>query len=174
MAGIRILDIGHQHLAEEFPGEDIDTHGCKVALRMLRFLFEFYDTSGFISVHDTETACFFHRNSDNCDGCICLCFFVGCKHLVIVHFINMVTGKNENVFRIKFINEINILGDCICSSAIYIQILICFLTWRKNVNTAVFSIKTPASAGCHITVQLDRFILCKYTYNINATVGTVA
>ena len=22
--------------------------------------------------------------------------------------------------------------------------------------------------------QLDRFILCKYTYNINATVGTVA
>ena len=86
----------------------------------------------------------------------------------------MVTGKNKNVFRIKFINEINILGDCICSSAIYIQILICFLTWRKNVNTAVFSIKTPATAGCHITVQLDRFILCKYTYNINATVGAVA
>ena len=85
----------------------------------------------------------------------------------------MVTGKNENIFRIKFVDKVDILGNCICSSAVYIQILISFLTRRKNVNTTVFGIKTPAAAGCNITVQLDGFILCKYTYNINATVGTV-
>ena len=86
----------------------------------------------------------------------------------------MVTGKNENIFRCEFVDKVDILRNGICGSAVNVQILICFLTWRKNVNTAVFSIKTPATAGCHITVQLDRFILCKYTYNINATVGAVA
>ena len=173
MVGIRILDISHQHLAEKFPCKDIDTHRCKIALRMFRFLFEFYDTACFVSVHDTETACLFHWNFNNCDSSVCFCLFVSCEHLVIVHLVNMVTGKNENIFRIKFVDKVNVLGNCICSSTIYIQILISFLTWRKNVNTALFGIETPTAAGCYIAVQLDRFILCKYTYNINATVGTV-
>ena len=66
----------------------------------------------------------------------------------------MVTGKNENIFRIKFVDKVDILGDRICGSTIYIQILISFLTRRKNVNTAVFGIKSPASAGCYIACLL--------------------
>jgi len=173
MVGIRILDISQKHLAEKFPCEDIDTHGCKIALRMFRFLFKFYDTSAFICIHDTETACFFHWNFDNCDGCICVSLLMSCEHFVIVHLVNMVAGKDEDIFRIKFIDKVDILGNCICSSAVYVQILICFLTWRKNVNAAVFGIKSPASAGCYIAVKLDRLILCKNTNNIYTTVGTV-
>ena len=74
------------------------------------------------------------------------------QHLCIIHFVDVVTGKDQKIFRILGIDEIDILRNGICSSSVYIQIYICFLTWRKYINTAVLGIKPPASAGCYITV----------------------
>ena len=96
------------------------------------------------------------------------------KHFRIVHLVNMVAGKNQHIFRLIIIHKVNILGDCIRRSSVHIQIRIRFLTGRKNKNTAVAGIQSPASSACHITVQKNRFILCQYTYHIDSAVCTVA
>ena len=107
--GIRILHIGNQHLAKRFPVEDIDTHRRKIALRVFRLLFEINDTACFVCIHDTKTACFLHRYADDCDGRVgIVCFMLG-KHLGIIHFIDMVSGKYKQIFRRICINKINIL-----------------------------------------------------------------
>ena len=173
MVGIRILDICHEHFAKKLPCKNINTHRCKITLWMLRLFLEFYNTSGFICVHDTKTAGLLHRDLNNCDGCVSIGFLMSCQHFVIVHFVNMISGKNQNIFRIKFIDEIDILGNRICGSTIYIQIFVSLFTGRKNIDTTVFGIQTPTSAGCNIAVQLNGFILCKHTYYINTTIGTV-
>ena len=86
----------------------------------------------------------------------------------------MVTGEDEHMLRSVGINEVNVLGNCICSSAVYIQICGGFLTGRKYIDTTFLGIQAPASAGSYITVQKNGFILSKYAYDINSAVCTVA
>ena len=76
------------------------------------------------------------------------------KHLVIVHFINMVAGENKKVLWSVLIYKINILGNRVGCSAVYVKSGICFLTGRKYVYAAVLGIQSPTSAGCNIAVQL--------------------
>ena len=95
---IRILHICKKDLAKQFPVKDIDTHRCKIALRVFRFFFEFNDTSVTVCVHDTETACFLHRYFDNSDGSVCIHFLVVIQHLVIIHLVDMVAGENQKIF----------------------------------------------------------------------------
>ena len=100
MIGIRILDISQQELAQKLPVEYVDTHGGKIALRVFRFLLEFHDAVIFTGVHDTETAGFLHGNLDNCNSRICLMLDMVIKHLCIIHLIDVVTGKDQKVFRV--------------------------------------------------------------------------
>ena len=100
MIGIRILDISQQELAQKLPVEYVDTHGGKIALRVFRFLLEFHDAVIVAGVHDTETAGFLHGNLDNCNSGICLMLDMVVKHLCIIHFIDVVTGKDQKVFRV--------------------------------------------------------------------------
>ena len=173
MVGIRIFHISKKHLPKQFPVKDIDSHGCQITLRLRRFLLEFCDFSAFFGIHDTKTACFFHRNLNNGDGCICMMFFVVSKHLIVVHLVNMVTRKNQQIFRCIGINKVNVLRNSIRSSSVYVQVCICFFPWWQNIYAAVFGIQTPSSScGC-ITVQQDGFVLSQYADYIDSTVCTV-
>jgi len=91
---IRIFHICKEHLTEKLPVKDINTHRSKVALWMFRFFFEFNDASSPVRIHDTEAAGFLHRYFNDCNGSICIHFFVVIQHFIIIHFINMVTGEN--------------------------------------------------------------------------------
>ena len=109
VAGIRVLHIGKKRFAKQFPVEDIDTHGSKIALRVFRLLFKFYDASCFIGVHDTESARFFHRNFNDCDCRVGFTLFVECEHPCIVHFVNMVAGENKKIFRRIRVDKVYVL-----------------------------------------------------------------
>ena len=76
---------------------------------MFRFLFEFNDPSGIVCVHDTEAACLLHRNFDYSDGRVSIAFFVVSEHLCVIHFVDMVSGENQKIFRRVCIDEIDIL-----------------------------------------------------------------
>ena len=156
MVGIRVLHICKKQLAKKLPVKNIDTHRGKIALRYRRLLNKLGDTVCLaVSVHNTETAGFLKRNLDNGDGSIGLSLFMEGKHLVIIHFINVVTGKYQKIFRIILIYKINVLGNRVGCSAIYVESGVCFLTRRKYIYTAVLGIQSPTSAGCNITVQLN-------------------
>ena len=107
----------------------------------------------FVRIHDAETACFFERHLNYGDRCVgVLCLMLG-KHLGIVHLVDMVAGKDKEVFRRVGINKVDILGNRVCCSAVNIQIGVSLLTGRKYIDTAVFCVQTPAASGCNVTVQ---------------------
>ena len=120
---------------------------------MFWFFFKFNDTSVFVSIHNTKTAGFFHWNFNNGNCCISIGFNMIIQHLCIIHLIDVVSGKDKNIFRIIVVNKINVLRNSICSSTINIQISVCFLTWWKYINTTVFCIQTPTSSCSNITIQ---------------------
>ena len=75
------------------------------------------------------------------------------EHLGIIHLIDVVAGKDKQVFRRVGVDKVDVLGDRISSSAVNIQISIGLLTRWEYIDAAVLGIQTPAASGCHITVQ---------------------
>ena len=85
----------------------------------------------------------------------------------------MVTGEYEQIFRIILVDKVNVLGNGVCCSAIDIETCIGFFTRRKYEDAAVTAVQTPVAGSGNIGVQLNRFILCKDTDNIDTAVRTV-
>ena len=71
------------------------------------------------------------------------------------------------------IDEINILGDSICSSTENFKSGISFFTRSQDENAAVLGVKAPKASLCNVAVQKHGFVLSQNTYNIDAAVGTV-
>ena len=93
MTGLLVLHVCHQHLPQQLPIEDIDTHGSEIALGMLRLLLKFHDLACLrIGIHDTEAAGFPHGNLDNRNRSIRVVLSVAFQHLRVIHLIDVVTG----------------------------------------------------------------------------------
>ena len=61
---------------------------------MLRFLLELRDLCIIVSHNDTEAAGLLHRNRHNGDGHIGIVCLVEVEHHFVIHFIDMVSGKD--------------------------------------------------------------------------------
>ena len=85
----------------------------------------------------------------------------------------MVAGEDKEILGIVAVDEIDVLGNSIRSSAENFQTGISFLTRSQDENAAVLCVKAPKAALCNITVQEYRFILCQNADNIDAAVGAV-
>ena len=95
------------------------------------------------------------------------------QHLGVIHLVNMISGKNQQKFRIVLVNEIDILRYGIRSSPVDVESRLRFLTGRQHKNAAVLRVKSPASASCDITVEQNRFILRQNAHNVDAAVRAV-
>ena len=95
VAGIRVLHICGQKLAQCFPVKYVDAHRCQIALWVLRLFFEFNDLSALVSVHDAETAGLPDGNLDNGDSSFGILCLMLCQHLGIVHLIDMISGTSR-------------------------------------------------------------------------------
>ena len=173
MAGFRILHIRDQRLPQCLPCEDVDAHGCKIALRFLRLLLEFHDLAVIIRIHDTKTAGFLPRYRTNRDCKFSFLLLMIIKHRIIIHFINVIARQYQQIIRTVGVNEINILGNGICSSAIDIEALVCFFAGRQHEHATVLGIKTPASARCDVAVKKHGLILRQDTNYVDPAVRTV-
>jgi acetyl-CoA carboxylase alpha subunit len=94
------------------------------------------------------------------------------KHLLIVHFVDMVAGENQNIIRIKLANKVYILENGVCSSLVPIGIP-SVLIRRKNAETASGTIKIPRGAVTNIIIERKRLVLSQYTNGVNSGVNTV-
>ena len=162
-----------QCFTQSVPCEDIDTHGSQIALRICGFFFEFVDLVAFFCIHDTEAACFIHGNFHNSDRCCCAFFLMETKHFGIVHFVNVVTGQDDYIFRIVVVDEIDVLVDRICCTIEPFTGVAYFYVRRKDCYAAVFLIQVPGNTDTDMLVQTQRLILCQYAYCVNARVDTV-
>ena len=79
-----------KRVPEHRPAEDVDSHGSKVAARLFRFLFEFFDPVLAICHNDAEPARFFDRNGHCRNGDIRLIRLMKIEHNLVIHLINMI------------------------------------------------------------------------------------
>ena len=163
----------HQRLFECFPRENINSHRCQITSRVFRFFFKLGDPSCSVGDHNTETACLLDRHRHTGDSYICLICLMVIKHHFVIHLVDMVTGENQNVFRIVGLHVCHILKNCVCCSGIPVAVTIFFIG-GKHGNTAHIPVQIPRNTDPDMGVQTQWLILGQYAHGINARVNTVA
>ena len=109
---------------------------------MLRLLLELHNLSGLLSVFMIpKRLASFIGNLDDRDGGVRIVLLVELQHLRVIHLVDMVSGKDQNVFRIIGVHEVDVLGNCVRCSAVYVQVGVRFLTGRQDEDAAVAGIK---------------------------------
>ena len=134
---------------------------------MLRFFFKFGNSSVSVCDHDAETACFFDRDRHTCDGYVRVVCFVVIQHYFVIHLVNVVTGKNQNIFWVVCFHISHVLVNCICRSCIPFAVCT-FFVWRQNGYAAFVFIEIPRNTDSDMGIQPQRLILGQYAYRINS------
>ena len=106
---------------------------------MLWLLLEFRYLLVLICDHKAEAARFFpwHRHSGN--GDICPIFLVEVQHHFIIHFVNVVSGKDQYILRVVAVDIVQVLVNGISSSCIPFAV-VTFLIGRKHCHTAIVTV----------------------------------
>ena len=89
------------------------------------------------------------------------------KHLVVVHFVDMVARKDDHIFRIITLNVVDILINCIGCSRIPVC-TVNSLIRAETVYTRVHTVKIPRLSVSYVFVKDKRLVLCENTYSVNA------
>jgi len=148
----RLFRHGNERFLQRLPAEYVDSHGSQVTARICRLLLKLGDTVILIGDHDTEAACLFDRNRHTCDGDICVVCFVIFQHNLIIHLIDVVAGKDQNVVRIVAFHVLQVLINGVRGTGIPVTAL-APLVRRKNGNSSDITVQIPRNANSDVTVQ---------------------
>ena len=148
----RLFRHGNERFLQRLPAEYVDSHGSQVTARICRLLLKLGDTVILIGDHDTEAACLFDRHRHTCDGDICVVCFVIFQHNLIIHLIDVVAGKDQNVVRIVAFHVLQVLINGVRSTGIPVTAL-ASLVRRKNGNSSDITVQVPRNANSDVTVQ---------------------
>ena len=121
---------------------------------------------------NAEARRFLPRNLAHGDGQIRALGDMLAEHGIVVHLIDMVAGKHEDVFRIPLGDERDILIDGVCRTLVPFAGL-AGLIRRQNVNAAVGQVKIPRRTGTDIGVQFQRAVLRQHADDVDARIGAV-
>ena len=172
LGGIRIRLVLCQIFAKQLGIEYVDTHGSLGRFWLLRLFFKLENTVIFIRIHDTEAAGFLQRDLKHGDRAVRLHFLVIIEHCGIVHLVNMVTGKDQDIVRIIALDKVQILIDGICRTRIPVRTPL-LLVGREHLDAAACAVKVPRLTRADILIEHKRLILRKHTYGVEPRVCTV-
>ena len=164
----------NQRITQSVPCKYVNPHGSKIALRAFRLFLKFVNLIAVLGIHNAEAVCFLHRHLHNGNRCRCIVRLMEGKHLGIIHFINVVTGKNQHIFRIIAVDKVNILINGVCRPVEPFAGIPCFHMRCKNRHTAVFLIQIPWNPNPDMLIQTQRLILCQHADGIHTGVNAVA
>ncbi len=165
--------VGLQRLFKCFPGENINSHGCQIAARVGRLLFKICNLPVFIGNHDAESLGLFHRNRHNSNGHVRIILLVEVQHGFIVHLINVIAGKDQNIVRMVIFHIAHVLiygvgrpGIPLCPRDLLIG--------RKHRYTACQLVQIPRNTNADMCIQLQRHILRQHSHGIHTGINAVA
>ena len=96
-------------------------------------MFGLFDKSGdavaCIDIENTKLVGFMNGHGNTANGKVRASFDMEANHLAVVHFVDMVCCKNDNIFWVCFFDDINILVDGICGA--FVPVFINSLLWWK-------------------------------------------
>ncbi|MNR07974.1 hypothetical protein D3C85_1241080 [compost metagenome] len=116
---------------------------------MLRLLLKFINTEVLVRIQDTETAGFFERDVNDGNCTIRVLFLMVFKHGIVIHFINVVPGKNENMLGIILFNKLHVSVYGISCTTIPTAAILSFMR-RKHEDTPIFALHIPVTAYTNI------------------------
>ena len=99
-------------------------------------------------------------------------FVVG-YHGGIVHLVDMVTGQDHHIVRIKALDKIDVLIDGIGGALVPAALFVMAFVRRQHLCAAVGFIQTPRLAVTNVLVQLQGLILSQNTHSVDAGVDAV-
>ena len=172
VGGCLVCLVRGQVRAELRPREDVNAHGRLVGLGLLGLFFKFNNVVVRVRIHDAEAARFFPRHRAHSNRRIRAFADVVLQHGVVVHLINMVAGKNQDVIRVILLDKRHVLIDGVCRAAIPVARL-ARLIGRQNEHAAGGQVQIPRCAGADIGIQFQRHILRQHAHGVNAAVGAV-
>lgn len=88
------------------------------------------------------------------------------KHHLVIHFVNVVAGKNQNIFWIVCFHISHVLVNCICSSCI--PFAVCTFSYGGRTVTPPSFYRDPTNTDSDMGIQPQRLILGQYAYRINS------
>src|SRR5277367_6422882 len=162
--GFGIFGVGDQGGNEQLGIEKIDAHGgvhfVRMNARALGFgglFLEADDAPVFIGFDDAETAgSFLRRDFEGSDSDVRTGFDMLLEHLLIIHFVDMVAGEDEDEIGLFRADGIDVLIDGVGGALI--PVLRDAHLRRENFDEiAVAHQRGPALA--HVTIEAERFVL---------------
>ena len=122
--------------------------------------------------HDTETACLLHGNRHYRNGNFRVVGLMEVQHDFVVHFINMISGKDQHILRIVALHILQILIDRIRSTGIPFAVGTLFI-WRKYGNSSDITIQIPGNTDSDMGIQSEGLVLCQHAYRIHSRINTI-
>ena len=121
----------------------IDTGRNAVGIAYHRFLFEFFDPAVFIHFDNTESCCVFSSwKVFTYHGDICFFLDMIFQHFVVIQLVYTITGSNDHIRLMTFFQEIQVLCDRICRTAVP-ETVVCCCGRCKYKQTALFTSEIP-------------------------------
>ena len=169
---IRIRFILFKILDQGICREDVYSHRCLRALRMLRLLSELRYPSILIGRHYSESGRFLERDVYDGYRAVRLVRNMLFEHYRIIHLVDVVAGQYQHVLRVVLLDELYILIDSVRCSLEPVSALLRLIR-RQYVQAPEPQIEVPRAARAKIVVQLKRLILSQDSDRIYAGIDTV-
>ena len=126
-----------------------------------------------ISFHNAKAVTFLDRNDHCTKSDISGALLVERDHRPIVHAINMVTGKDENIVVAGLHNEVQVLVDRVGGALVPVRLPVPSI-WLEYVNAALLPVQVPGFANADMLVQRVGAILCQHSDISDAGVDAIA
>ena len=141
----------NQRVPQDRPTKYVNPHRGKITSRIRRFFLKFCNLILFICNYDSEPAGLLHRNRHGSDGYIRLILLVKIQHLLIIHLVNMIAGKNQNIIRIITLHKLHVLINRVRRSRIPFAIRT-FLVRRQDCNTSHIAVQVPWNSDSNMGI----------------------
>ena len=94
------------------------------------------------------------------------------QHLVVVHFVDVVTGQNKHVVGIEFVDKFDVLVNGVCRTLVPLAFLFAHVG-RQDEHSAVVAVKVPRLSVADVSIEFQRLVLGKDTYCVYARLRAV-
>lgn len=165
---------------EEASVEDVDTHGRQAVLfiagdpfGLFRFFLKSDDAMIGIDLHDPKFFGRFAIDAKGTDGEIGSHLLMVFNHGAIVHFVDMVTGQDDDILRVGLFDGIDVLIHRIGSALI--PLFVDALLWRNDIEEfAEFWDEVVSPAEIDLAIEAHRLVLSQDEETSHIAVEAIA
>ena len=127
-------------------------------MRLCRLLLEIDDTLVLACEHKSEAACLVPGNGVRCDRNIGIVSLMKIEQNLVVHLVDVVTAKDQDILGIVALDEVDVLVDRICRAGVPLGVT-ALLIGRKDADAAVAAVKIPRDTDADVDIEAERLIL---------------